>query len=585
MMKNTRKKRFNIKSLMIKRLIIQTVIVTLVFGIGSFIYLKNDYNNWTKSYYRYIEGKNKDLIIKLQEYETKDDDSTDMKNFEDLLLASSTEMPEPLGYYIKLTDRTTGEVLADSKERCFFLLPNDGEGFTDDPTGSVLLYENDDENLIKWMKNTREEYLSFADEEDENHLFFQVNKYCIKDGSFIPLEMIAYYRPNYSDGDIILEKDKYETWCREFDIRDYENIDGIDKMEVIENKDNERAAYLSGGIYDISDFPESGKDAPNYKVSYGESHDFEFETLVTHYIEQPNYFFKDGETLIIKRDPFILSKSENGEIVIKNYVLESYFKSNYWTEGQNIYTRRIILALYFVTLLLSTAISVVLSLILISKKEKEEFRKTLMNSISHDLKTPLTALRGYAESLKENLNADRKEEYADAILESSEYMDRLINGNLELLRLEDIRKTGRKENVDLVELTKGLYEKYIPSLNERGVALNITGKYQTKVDRSLIVNAMENLVSNSVKYVNDNGEINVKETEKGFVISNTVEELPKNKSEELWESFVKGDEARSNEKGSGIGLAIAKSIFNLHKLKSSIEYKDGEKKKFEVYIS
>lgn len=584
-MKNNGKKRFNKTGLIIKRLIIQTVIVTLVFGIGSFIYLKNDYNNWTKSYYRYIEGKNKDLIIKLQEYETKDDDSTDMKNFEDLLLASSTEMPEPLGYYIKLTDRTTGEVLADSKERCFFLLPNDGEGFTDDPTGSVLLYENDDENLIKWMKNTREEYLSFADEEDENHLFFQVNKYCIKDGSFIPLEMIAYYRPNYSDGDIILEKDKYETWCREFDIRDYENIDGIDKMEVIENKDNERAAYLSGGIYDISDFPESGKDAPNYKVSYGESHDFEFETLVTHYIEQPNYFFKDGETLIIKRDPFILSKSENGEIVIKNYVLESYFKSNYWTEGQNIYTRRIILALYFVTLLLSTAISVVLSLILISKKEKEEFRKTLMNSISHDLKTPLTALRGYAESLKENLNADRKEEYADAILESSEYMDRLINGNLELLRLEDIRKTGRKENVDLVELTKGLYEKYIPSLNERGVALNITGKYQTKVDRSLIVNAMENLVSNSVKYVNDNGEINVKETEKGFVISNTVEELPKNKSEELWESFVKGDEARSNEKGSGIGLAIAKSIFNLHKLKSSIEYKDGEKKKFEVYIS
>ena len=584
-MKNTEKKRFNKKGLILKRLIIQTLIVTLIFGIGTLTYLKNDYKNWANDYYRYIEEKNKNLIIKLQEYETKDDDSTDMKNFEDLLLASSTEMPEPLGYYIKLTDRTTGEVLADSKERCFFLLPNDGEGFTDDPTGSVLLYENDDENLIKWMKNTREEYLSFADEEDENHLFFQVNKYCIKDGSFIPLEMIAYYRPTYSDGDIILEKDKYETWCREFDIRDYENIDGIDKMEVIENNDNERAAYLSGGIYDISDFPESGKDAPNYKVSYGESHDFEFETLVTHYIEQPNYFFKDGETLIIKRDPFILSKSENGEIVIKNYVLESYFKSNYWTEGQNIYTRRIILALYFVTLLLSTAISVVLSLILISKKEKEEFRKTLMNSISHDLKTPLTALRGYAESLKENLNADRKEEYADAILESSEYMDRLINGNLELLRLEDIRKTGRKENVDLVELTKGLYEKYIPSLNERGVALNITGKYQTKVDRSLIVNAMENLVSNSVKYVNDNGEINVKETEKGFVISNTVEELPKNKSEELWESFVKGDEARSNEKGSGIGLAIAKSIFNLHKLKSSIEYKDGEKKKFEVYIS
>lgn len=584
-MKNTEKKRFNKKGLILKRLIIQTLIVTLLFGIGTLTYLKNDYKNWVNDYYRFIEEKNKNLIIKLQEYETKDEITADFKNFEDLLLASSTQMPDPTGFYIKLTDRETGEVLADSKEKCFFILPNKQGGFADDTNSSVLLYESDDEYLIKWMKDTREEYHSFADEGDENHLFFQVNKYCVKDDTFFPLEMIAYYRTDYTDGDtIVIDKDKYETWCPEFDIRDYENIEGIDEMEVIENKDYEGTAYLSGGVYDVSDFPETGKDDPNYIVSYGESHTFEFETLENSYVEQPRYFFKDGKTMIIIRDPFYLTKNVNGEIAVKNYVIESYFKSNYWTEEQNIFTRKIILALFIFTLLLSTAISVSISLILISKKEKEEFRKTLTDSISHDLKSPLTALRGYAESLKENLNEDKKEIYADAILESADYMDRLINGNFELLKLKEKRHVERKENVEFVSLTKELFDKYIPLLDERKVKLEVTGSFEKKANKDLMEKALENLVSNSIKYVNDNGEIKVEGNKKGFVISNSVETLPKKKPEELWESFVKGDDARSNEKGSGIGLAIAKSIFDLHKIKSSIEFKDANEKKFEVYL-
>jgi len=587
MMKNNGKKRFNKTGLIIKRLIIQTVIVTLLFGIGSLIYLNYDYNNWAESYYRYIEGKNKDLIIKLQEYETKNDYSTDMKNFEDLLLGSTTETPDPdSGYYIKLTDRENGENLADSKERCFFLLLKDVDVFEDDPTGGVLLYESDDENLVKWMKDIREEYLSFADEEDENHLFYQVNKYCIKDGTFYPLEMIAYYRPDFSVSDINkLEKDKYETWCPKFDIRDYETIEGMDEMEVKINRDNEGVAYLVGGMEDESDFPEKGKDDPkNYKVSYGESHTYEFEPLENYYFEQPEFFFKNVETMIIIRDPFIISKSMNGKFVVKNYVLESYFKANYWTEGSNIFTRKIILAVYCLIIFLNTIISIVLSLIIISKAEKEEFRRSLTDSISHDLRSPLTALRGYAESLKENLNEDKKEIYADAILESVDYMDRLIKGNLELLRLQNKRRAGDKEKCDLVEITGKLFEKYIPFLEERNITLTVKGDYIKNVNRILFSNAIENLVSNSVKYVNDSGEIIVEGKKNAFIISNTVDVFPDKKGEELWEAFVKGNEARSNEQGSGVGLAIAKSVFEIHKIKADIEYEDGEKKKFGVYI-
>ena len=174
--------------------------------------------------------------------------------------------------------------------------------------------------------------------------------------------------------------------------------------------------------------------------------------------------------------------------------------------------------------------------------------------------------------------------YADAILESTDYMDRLINGNLELLRLQDKRFAGDKEKTDLVKMTENLFEKYTPSLEERNITLTVKGDYIKKVNRNLFANALENLVSNSVKYVDDGGEINVVGNKNYFTILNSVEELPDKKGEELWETFVKGNDSRSNEKGSGIGLTIAKSIFDIHKIKASIEYEDGEKKKFGVYI-
>lgn len=72
-------------------------------------------------------------------------------------------------------------------------------------------------------------------------------------------------------------------------------------------------------------------------------------------------------------------------------------------------------------------------------------------------------------------------------------------------------------------------------------------------------------------------EINVAGDKSSITISNSVEMFPPKDLEELWETFVKGDDSRSNERGSGIGLAIAKRIFDIHKIKSKIEYRDDEK--------
>lgn len=95
----------------------------------------------------------------------------------------------------------------------------------------------------------------------------------------------------------------------------------------------------------------------------------------------------------------------------------------------------------------------------------------------------------------------------------------------------------------------------------------------------------DNLVSNAVNNVDDNGRIIVSARENDFTISNTTKDLPQKKPEELWNPFVKGNDSRANETGSGIGLAIAKRIFDVHKIKAKIEYEDTQEKLFKVHLS
>ena len=574
----------------IKRLIIQTIIVSLLFGIISVIYFKWDYRNWAYSNIEAQERINNSIIQAVENIGYERNIIHNVMNSDRLILSSTANNFEQGQFYARITDKAEFAI-ADSKERCFFVLPAEEINYEDSGysfAASPRIYINEDENLIKWMNTAQDEYNKKTDEKESRELFFSVNTYATNGDYFYPTNIMVFNNSLMNAGEMFaIDKDNFESAQIELNIQDYISNANAGDLQIIENEYDSAVAYLIGSKTDVKDYLlNEGDDLKNYYACYGTGYSKEigpYDDINYRY----NKSFIKGDFVCILKVPFIcssISDDNKDDSSSKEYLMETYYKANYWEINGRETLNRILIA-YGILFLISSLISVICSLKVIVKAEREQFKNTLMDSISHDLKSPLTALRGYAESLKENLNADRKEEYADAILESSDYMDRLINGNLELLRLEDTRKTGKKENVDLVDLTKGLYEKYLPSLDERGITLNITGKYLKKVDRSLISNAIENLVSNSVKYVNDFGEITVKGTEKGFEIVNTVEELPKKKPEDLWETLVKGDDSRTNEKGSGIGLAIAKRIFDIHKIKAHTQYADGDPKEFKVTLS
>jgi signal transduction histidine kinase len=576
-MKSKRKGRI-IKIIII--LAIQSILLTVLFFFSVISFYKTNYQQWRNSQSAYLNNQNEKIIERIQNDMANKAIVKNIKNKETMRLATTPKHWDYGQAYLMITDRETGEVIIDSKERCFMTISDsEADRYKEDYSLRGFTYINDSESLISWMKKTSEEYEKNVDEAENYYLIFEVKKYCIdENGYFYPLEMLAYCKSVYGGG----EQPQNDSWHETFDIRDYEKINNLDSMEIVENTDS-GFVYLVGSETNLNDYSLKGENDPeHYYSGGGESHTYQFPPLVNHYYEYNRSFVK-GDYIIIRRTPFILTEESEEGVVVKNYVLELYYKSNYWEEyGKSLLP--LIYIIYGIVISLAAIISLIINLIKLIKKEKVEYQNTLIDSISHDLKSPLTALRGYAESLKENLNEEKKEAYADAIIDSTDYMDRLINGNISLLQLQDMRSVHKRDKADLVELTKELFEKYGPVLEERNIILNISGNCERRVNKDLMTNALENLVSNSIKYVNDGGEITIEGNGEGLKFTNTVDSFPERKPEELWETFVKGDDSRSNEKGSGIGLAIAKRIFDIHKIKSSIEYKDGEYKQFVVNL-
>ena len=195
--------------------------------------------------------------------------------------------------------------------------------------------------------------------------------------------------------------------------------------------------------------------------------------------------------------------------------------------------------------------------------EIDEYRRNMTNALAHDLKSPLTAIYGYTENLKNNVHTEKREYYADAVLENVQYMNEIITSTLELNKLELNGKKLSNEKIDITVLAEELYGKYRPQAESRGITFRISGKAVVQADRKLISQAVENLISNAVKYTADSGEISISASEKEFAVSNTCDSSIT--AENLEKPFEKADSSRSNRRGSGLGLAIVKNIAALHK--------------------
>jgi two-component system phosphate regulon sensor histidine kinase PhoR len=228
-------------------------------------------------------------------------------------------------------------------------------------------------------------------------------------------------------------------------------------------------------------------------------------------------------------------------------------------------------------------------------KQLEDIRKDFVANVSHEIKTPITAIRGFAETLLEGALDDKENAYKflETIKNHSERLNSLVSDLLTLSRIElgDIKI--EKETVDLNNVVDTVFETLKEKAQSKGLYLKkeISPILQeVRADRNRLIQILLNLVDNGIKFT-EMGGITVKvqsskskvqsEKEERDFIEISVEDtgigIPKKHLSRLGERFYRVDKARSRELGgTGLGLAIVKHLVKAHGWEMQIESIPGK---------
>ncbi|MBO4781723.1 MAG: HAMP domain-containing histidine kinase [Lachnospiraceae bacterium] len=194
-----------------------------------------------------------------------------------------------------------------------------------------------------------------------------------------------------------------------------------------------------------------------------------------------------------------------------------------------------------------------------SLQGKNRFHKALINSMAHDLKTPLMIMQGFSENLKENVHTEKREYYADNILENVNYLDSLIDKNLDFSKKKDF-DTAAEESVCLSGILNNTVMRYKKKLDEKKLTVVRIGDTEMKGDPEILALVTDNLINNAIKYSFENTQIDVLGKYRYFVVKNKAELNYDKNLQNLLAPLEMADDARSAGKGTGLGLSIANGI-------------------------
>lgn len=231
------------------------------------------------------------------------------------------------------------------------------------------------------------------------------------------------------------------------------------------------------------------------------------------------------------------------------------------------------------------------------KTQREELRKQFTANVSHELKTPLTSISGFAEILK-NGGTDEKttKDFAGTIYEESQRMISLVNDIIKLSKLDEKSISLEKEPIELLGLSKEIAKILSASAKAKNIKLDVHGDSGKIMGvQPVIYEMIYNLIDNAIKYNVQNGtvEVTVKEEkpEKGHTfgnktvisVSDTGIGIPKNEQDRVFERFYRIDKSRSKELGgTGLGLSIVKHAAKFHDAAINLSSKEGEGSTFTI---
>lgn len=215
------------------------------------------------------------------------------------------------------------------------------------------------------------------------------------------------------------------------------------------------------------------------------------------------------------------------------------------------------------------------------KKEIESMRQEFTANVSHELKTPLTSISGYAEMIEAGIVKEEDiKNFAGRIRKESARLLSLISDIILLSRLDNSQKVEaiRKETVDLLTIAQKCADDIAVQAERQGVVVKVSGEsYIMRGNMTLLTELVQNLCDNAVRYNRDkDGKVDIT-VGNGFIdVKDTGIGIPPEHRARIFERFYRVDKSRSKERGgTGLGLAIVKHICELYDAKIDLKSSEG----------
>lgn len=219
-------------------------------------------------------------------------------------------------------------------------------------------------------------------------------------------------------------------------------------------------------------------------------------------------------------------------------------------------------------------------------KELDSQKSTFVSIVSHELRTPMTSIKGYVENMLEGLTGpltEKQTHYLSRVRHNADRLTRLLNDLLDLARIEAGRLRLRLMPVNIPEMVRESVEAFRGAAHERGILLQgdcATDLAPLDADRDKLIQILTNLIQNAIKFTPPGGRVQVGcqlDGDRGvqFRVRDTGPGIPAAESERVFEKFYRGASTPANTHGAGLGLAIARSLVELHGGRIHVENTHG----------
>ncbi|MCM1127090.1 MAG: ATP-binding protein [Lachnospiraceae bacterium] len=226
--------------------------------------------------------------------------------------------------------------------------------------------------------------------------------------------------------------------------------------------------------------------------------------------------------------------------------------------------------------------AVIIILDITEREKRETLRREFTANVSHELKTPLTSISGFAELMKEgDVSEDTIIDFSESIYEEAQRLITLVNDIIKISELDGKSIPFPSEPIDLYELSKEIISRLQPAAVKRNITLNlIGGKTEITGVRKIVDEMLYNLCDNAIKYNKENGMVDflINETENSVnvMVRDTGIGIPAAHQDRVFERFYRVDKSHSKKiGGTGLGLAIVKHGAICHNAKISLESVEG----------